>query len=285
MSDNALQKGTYPNNIFVDLDSLGLEEVTVEKTHHVKDKKVIVLKIIVLVLCILLLIEAFLYAVIIPCMAPSKFEFKGLDNLTQAELIEKLGDLTSVSWLKFDTEKAVEAFSSVSSIETVCVEKHFPDKVIIQIKERVPVAKTIIIKDDKSVPIQIDKNGVLFTGTVSSNYDNNIPLITGLPVNDINDGMRLSAKYRNLMEQISDLRNLPQKYFAAISEIQVVNKDYGNYELILYPIHTRIRVLTDRTLDEDALKYMMVVLDVVNSIEPEVTEIDLRYGAVSYRTR
>ena len=46
-----------------------------------------------------------------------------------------------------------------------------------------------------------------------------------------------------------------------------------------------MRVLTDRALNEDALQYMMVVLDVVNSIEPDVSEIDLRYGSVSYRTR
>ena len=30
---------------------------------------------------------------------------------------------------------------------------------------------------------------------------------------------------------------------------------------------------------------MMVALDVVNKIEPDVSEIDLRYGSVSYRKR
>ena len=33
------------------------------------------------------------------------------------------------------------------------------------------------------------------------------------------------------------------------------------------------------------LKTMMVTLDVVSSIEPEVEEIDLRYGSFSYRIR
>jgi cell division protein FtsQ len=87
------------------------------------------------------------------------------------------------------------------------------------------------------------------------------------------------------MEQIQDIRNLKQKYFAAISEIEVVPKEYGNYELVLYPIQAKVRVLTDRALNEEALQYMMVVLDVVNSIEPDVGEIDLRYGSVSYRKR
>ena len=30
---------------------------------------------------------------------------------------------------------------------------------------------------------------------------------------------------------------------------------------------------------------MMVVLDVIDSLDPDVTEVDLRYGAVSYKTR
>ena len=87
------------------------------------------------------------------------------------------------------------------------------------------------------------------------------------------------------MSEISDIKKLQNRYFDLISEIQVVPKEYGNYELVLYPIRTHIRVLTDRILNESALQYMTVVLDVVNEIEPDVCEVDLRYGAVSYRTR
>ena len=97
--------------------------------------------------------------------------------------------------------------------------------------------------------------------------------------------MSIPANYRVLLDQIETVRSRSQKYFAAISEIQVVQKEYGNYELVLYPVHKHVRVLTDRSLNEEALKYMMVVLDVVDSIEPDVSEIDLRYGSVSYRTR
>ena len=44
-------------------------------------------------------------------------------------------------------------------------------------------------------------------------------------------------------------------------------------------------MLTDRSLNEEALKYMMVVLDVVKQLGSDVCEIDLRYGSVSYRTK
>ena len=63
------------------------------------------------------------------------------------------------------------------------------------------------------------------------------------------------------------------------------SKDSGNYELALIPSQSKVKVLTDRALNEDALKYMLVVLDVVNQIGTDVATVDLRYGSVSYITR
>ena len=194
--------------------------------------------------------------------------------------------LQNASWTGFDTDRAASILSNVSYIERVSVDKRFPDKIFISVKERVPVAKTILSVNGVSKSVQIDENCVLFSiQSDSILQDSSVPLISGLPIENLQEGVRLPAKYRVLMEQISAIRNLPQKYFAAISEIQVVPKEYGNYELVLYPTQAKVRVLTDRSLTEDALKYMMVVLDVVNSIEPDVVEVDLRYDSLSYRCR
>ena len=53
----------------------------------------------------------------------------------------------------------------------------------------------------------------------------------------------------------------------------------------MIPAQSKVKVLTDRALNEEALKYMMVVLDVVNKIGTEVSEVDLRYGSVAFRTK
>ncbi|MCH5294749.1 MAG: FtsQ-type POTRA domain-containing protein [Treponema sp.] len=246
------------------------------------DWRISLLKGIVIVLGILLLVEGILYTLVMPCLSPATIEYSGLKTLTVQDLSEVLAPAGSSTWAKFDTSRAVSLLTTVSCVENVAVEKHFPDKVRIQITERESVAKTIVTVDGRSVPVQIDRNGVLFTVKNPVN-DSSVPLISGLPVDKA--GMRLPPKYRPLMEQIAAIRRLPQKYFAAISEIQVCPKEYGNYELVLYPIHTHVKVFTDRTLDEDQLKYMMVVLDVVKSIEPDATKIDLRYGSVSYSVR
>ncbi len=250
-----------------------------------KDVRMTIVKLIVFVLCILLVLEGIFYILVIPCLAPVKVQFSGVKHLSSAELLERLSQMGDSTWIQFDSGRAVDALSSVSGIDTVSVDKVFPDKVLITVKEREPVAKTIVSINGRSMPIQIDENGVLFTNTTSVAKDSNIPLVSGLPIENMQTGMRFPSKYRPLMAQIAEIQRLPQKYFAAISEIQVVPKEYGNYELVLYPIHTHVRVLTDRTLNEDALKYMMVILDVVNLAKSDVNVIDLRYGSVSYRTQ
>lgn len=251
-----------------------------------KDKKIIILKIIVFVLAAFLIFEGILYSIIIPSLATPVVSFSGNSIVSEEELSQALFPLHNKSWAGYDTNLAVDLLSSVSSLESSSVVKHFPDKIEVTVVERKPVAKTILNVNGISKSVQIDENGVLFN--VQSSFiaqDNSVPLVTGLPVDTLHEGLRLPSKYLGLMDQIAVIRKLPQKYFAAISEIQVVQKEYGNFELVLYPAHTRVKVLTDRSLNEDALKYMMVVLDVVNSIEPDVTEIDLRYSSVSYRRR
>lgn len=251
-----------------------------------KDKKVFLVKILVFILAVLLFAELIISMVLVPCFSKPSITVSGLKSASQQEFTELLGSMKTSSWLRFDTQRAASLLSSVPYIDSVDVSKVFPDRVIVSVKERVPVAKTVINNGGRYISVQIDKNGVLFTGNrQKSDTDYEIPLVSGLPVEKFREGMSIPANYRVLLDQIETVRSRSQKYFAAISEIQVVQKEYGNYELVLYPVHKHVRVLTDRSLNEEALKYMMVVLDVVDSIEPDVSEIDLRYGSVSYRTR
>ena len=280
MSDAAISDF---DEFFGSFEAVKTSEKADQKT---KKKKYIVLKIVVFVLGFFLFVEGIIYAFVLPCFGHPAIIYSGLDSFARKDIAERLAPLSNSSWTGFDTDRAASILSNVSYIERVSVDKRFPDKIFISVKERAPVAKTILSVNGVSKSVQIDENCVLFSiQSDSILQDSSIPLISGLPIENLQEGMRLPAKYRVLMEQISAIRSLPQKYFAAISEIQVVPKEYGNYELVLYPTQAKVRVLTDRSLTEDALKYMMVVLDVVNSIEPDVVEVDLRYDSLSYRCR
>ena len=256
-----------------------------ERRPDVKAKtksKITVLKVLVFLLGAVLVLEGLLYLVVIPATSQVRVTFIGLQNLRAEDLGRKLSLHCDSRWIGFDTAVAVSQLSSYGAIESVSVEKRFPDKVFVKIKERIPVAVTLAEVNGKTCPVQIDKNGVLFKsdGTVPPS---SLPLISGLEADSFFDGMHLDSKYRSLLERVSLIQDSNPAYFSAVSEIKVLPKEYGNYELALYPLYSKVRVLTDRNLCESALQSMMLVLEMVKGLRPNVSEVDLRYGAVSYK--
>ncbi len=273
--------------VFHSLD--GFEGFEVKKARTRKNKKsnkLSMVKVAVAIFSILLICELGVYFFVIPCMEKVDIYFSGLSAYTPQQMMQTISGTADKTFLSFSSSEAKSLIETVPGVESVSIEKRFPNKIFISVKEREPVAMTFVQVGERTVSVQIDRNGVLFAANGNTaSLDRTIPLISGIPVENIPEGMRIPQKYRALMEQIAQIQTLSQKYFAAISEIHVIPKEYGNYELVLYPIHSRTRILTGRQLNEEALQYMMVALDVVNSLEPNVAEIDLRYGSVSYRTR
>ncbi len=256
-----------------------------EKKQTEKKGKITAIKIIFCILCALLVAEAIVYFILFPCLNTPQIIWSGVNNYSQKSLVQSLGSYSYCSYIKFNSSQVKSILTTIPGIEDVTIEKKFPDVIRINVVERKAVAKTLISSGERSTLVQIDKNGVIFSVKSDlQSFDGSIPLISGIPVENISEGMRIPAKFRGLMDEIAKIKALPQNYFAAISEIHVVPKEYGNYELVLYPVHSRIKVLTDRHLTEEALSYMMVALDVVGNIEKNVEELDLRYGLVSYRT-
>lgn len=283
MSDLSIRFEEYDDDVF-DVSSDDYRGNT--SSEKKQDKVVVAVKIILMVLVLCFGLEFLIYKFVIPSAKPPYVSVSGQSEYSAAEIVNMLRPMNAKTLYGFDVDAATSIIASAPGIDYVEIYKKFPNKIYINVKEREPVAMTFIERSDRSVPVQIDRNGVIFPdASASYSEKNSVPIVSGLPVEHLSEGMRIPLKYRSLIEQIAEIRSLPQNYFAAISEICVVPKESGNFELVLIPVSSRIRVLTDRTLNEDSLKYMMVVLDVVNSIEPDVSEIDLRYGSVSYRKR
>ncbi len=256
------------------------------KDKGISESKMNAVKIFAAIFTILLLCELCVYFFVVPCLDTVEISWSGLSSYSAQSMNSIIAPCTGKKFMNFSSAEAKSLIMSVPGIENVRISKRFPNKVLINVSERKPVAMTFVSDANRTLPVAIDKNGVLFgVAANSSNSDLSLPLISGIPVENIPEGMRIPQKYRALMEQIDQIRSLSQNYFAAVSEIHVIPKEYGNYELVLYPIHSRTRILTGRQLNEEALQYMMVALDVVNALEPDVEEIDLRYGSVTYRAK
>ena len=271
---------------YLDKDYFLEDDLSINEEEDKSEKKIKVIKILFCVLCLLLIGELVVYKYVMPCFSSPKVTVSGQAAYSAEEIARMLLPMESSNWLDFDVNQAVAIISSEAGIEHVAVEKRFPDKILINLEERKPVAVTLVVENGKTSAMQIDKNGVLFPGRMNAISDTNeVPIVSGLPVEYMSKGMRIPQTFRPLIDQISKIQSLPQKYFASISEICVLPKEYGNYELALIPSQSKIKVLTDRALNEDALKYMMIVLDIVNQLDTPVSEVDLRYGSVSYRTK
>jgi len=246
------------------------------------DNKGKILKILVVVLSVFLTIEAVIYAVVMPSLSTAKVTFSGLSSLNAENLLLENGITGSISWMSFDTASFASKLASNAAIESVSVEKKFPDQILVKITERKPVCCSLVVADGRTVPIQIDKSGVIFS--VGSNLaTSNMPLITGIELSTIHEGMRIPSKYRSLLVQIQEIMESNPVYFNALSEIRVIPTDYDSYELMLYPMQSKTRFLVDRNFNEQTLQYMMVILDVIKTIENKVFEVDMRYGTVSYK--
>ena len=260
-------------------------EIDTKSREEISDRKYKFIVIAFIVLCCLLLGEFVIYKYIKPSLSSPKVTVSGQVTMTAEEIGMKLLSMNSRDWFSFDVEKAASILSSEPCISNVEVEKHFPDKIFVKVTERTPVAMTFVMDNGKSQPLQIDENGVLFTNKKKASVaQSGVPIISGIPIEHMTGGMRVPSKYKTLIDQITKIQNLPQKYFAAVSEICVVPKEYGNYELMLIPSTGHVKVFTDRALNEEALKYMMIVLDVVKQLESDVDVVDLRYGSVSYKS-
>ncbi len=276
----------YLDDDNADLNEYFSEENETEAQNDSTDKKIKAIKIIFAILCFLLVGELVVYKYILPSFSSPKISVTGLSSYTPEDFAEKLAPFSNANWFDFDVEQAAAVISNDAGIDSVVVEKHFPDKILIKVEERKPVAMIFLMDNGISSALEIDKNGVIFPQRAAEVSDNSyMPIISGLPVEYMAQGMRIPLKYRPLIDQIARIKSLPQQYFASVSEICVLPKDTGNYELALIPAQAKVKVLTDRSLNEEALKYMMIVLDVVNQLGSNVTEVDLRYGSVSYKTR
>lgn len=259
------------------------EESDVKKES--KKSKNFALKLLLGILVSLLFIEILIYLFVLPCMGTVKIKWSGLNNYSREDVEKSISSYLNLNFFKFKTYEVNKILSNFPGVESVNIVRKFPDKIYINVKERVPVAMIFSEVGGKTVPIQIDKNGVLFPSKSLSFLDNGeIPIVSGIPVENIPQGMRLPSKYLTLIDQISSISAINKNYFAEVSEIHVVPKEYGNYELVLYPVRGHIKVLADRTLNEEALQYMMVTLDVVKGLDPSVEVVDLRYGSVSYHS-
>ncbi len=263
-----------------------IESLSAEKgvSGAATDWKPVILKILVILLSLFIAAELVFYVIVIPMTTRIQLSVSGAPQVTTGDLCAYAGISGTEKWISFDTAAVASRLALHPLFEKVLVEKKFPDKVCITVVPRVAVAVTLGSVNGRTVPLEIDRSGTVFSvGQVPSNCS--LPLVTGLTIENPVAGVRLNRQLVPLLQQLALLEARNPVLLSSVSEIKIEQKNWGGYDLVVYPVHLPIRVRTDKALNEDALQYMMLVLDVVDDMKLNIDEIDIRAGTVAYRER
>lgn len=278
MNDNYIVSDGYIYNTNSDVINSNPSKVSV------KNSKIKIIKILVIVLSVFLLLEVLAYTLVLPCFSEIEVSFAGTKSLSTRQLYNTISTNLQANWFELNTDQIVTELKKIPNIDTVTAEKRFPNLLFVSITERVPVAISLANKNGKTISFQIDKKGTIFNA--DQNIINSIiPLVTGLSMDNLDEGDRLHVKLRPIMEQIEEIQRIKPEYLSVISEIRVLPKEFGGYELMVYPMYYHTRVLMDSNFTVDSLQHMMVILDVMKSLNNMPEEIDLRYGSISYKIK
>jgi cell division protein FtsQ len=244
------------------------------------------LKRFIIIAAIILGAELVWLLVVSPCMPLSKVDVTGLPELDKAAVLAAAGIGSRSSYLSVDVRAAEKALETLSQVGSARVIKRFPDSVRIVLEGRKAVALSLVPIDGRIYPVFFDREGVVFkvgTGwpepeTVSSA----LPIISGLVFEQYPLGSRLAPLFHTLLSGIEAIGNSAPELLAAISEIRINRKVYDGYDLILYPVHSPIRVRLEADLTVDKLRYALLMIDVAAARGNFVEEIDFRSGTASY---
>jgi len=217
-----------------------------------------------------------------PFVPFSIVEVQEITGLNRNEILRFACLNENSSFVSTNTKNVQEILSSHLLVDSATVIKRFPDKMSIFITPRQVAAVALTNNGSRHTLLFIDRHGVFFR-MGDDLQEAGLPILSGFENPQL--GMRLPAGLVPLVESIYELSHSSPELLSAISEIRIERKAWGGFDLVLYPIHSSIKVRLENTLTEDGLRYMLLMLDVFKDSSEKPAEVDLRSGMGSYRVR
>ncbi|MDR2070772.1 MAG: FtsQ-type POTRA domain-containing protein [Treponema sp.] len=223
---------------------------------------------------------------ITPLLPLSVVDVSGISGFDKAILLAQGGINSRSSFVTVnagDVRKRLEAFYLVESAEVI---KQYPDTLRILLEPRKITAMTLTKIDGKTCPVYFDRFGVIVKIGNSAGFStlpSSIPLISGFIFSEPALGTRLPGMFEPFLSSLARINAASPELLTAVSEIRINRKAFDGFDLILYPVHSSIRFRVDADLDEDTLRHMILMIDVLGAAEGvQAEDIDLRTGTASY---
>jgi len=222
--------------------------------------------------------------VISPFIPFSTIEVQTFAELSRADVLKAAAIDETSSFMSTNVKEVQEKLSGIILVEAAKVTKRFPDKLTISLIPRKAVAVTLASVNGRQMPLFIDRQGVFYKiGDSLSGDTSGLPVLSGLENPQMY--MQLPSSLVPLTEKISVITSGSPDLLSAISEIRIEQKSWEGYDLVLYPVHSSIRVRIENNLTEEILRYMLLMLNVFGPSSQKPHEIDFRSGIGSYKIK
>lgn len=244
-----------------------------------------ILKLLMVLIIFALIIEIAYYFMILPIISTAKFVFEiNASSLTEKEIKKIIGVEEGVKWSSIDSSNIASILKSYPLVEHVTVKKRFPDKVYISLTERRPIAVSFVNIDGSIVPLEIDKEGVVFRMGWQEKTST-LTILSGIEFQNPKIGMKVHHKLVSLFNRLDFISKSNPLLLAGISEVKVREKKYGDYDLVIYPTYSKIKVISNKELSENTLNRMILILDVLKTdvVAREIEYVDIRGANIVYK--
>jgi cell division protein FtsQ len=237
----------------------------------------------------ILVLELVWLLAVSPCMPLSKIEVLSFPGISREEILAAAGIGEQSSYVSVNTARVERALESLYAVESAKVLKRFPNAIRIVLIPRSAAGVSLARLDGKIIPVYFDRTGLVFK--IGKEREEGIqelpqlPIISGLVFENPSLGMKLPTLFSPLLARLEDIRAASPELLAAISEIRINRKAFDGFDLILYPIHSAVRIRLEPDLNEASLRYVMLMLDVFASKHSEIEEIDFRAETASYKEK
>jgi cell division protein FtsQ len=222
-----------------------------------------------------------------PCIPLSTLEVHGFPGFDGDEVLRYAGIGSRDSFISVNTGETEKLLAGHYLVESAKAVKRFPDRLSIYLEPRRAVALSLAAVDDRLLPVYFDKYGVIFKIGLDRGPmpPSNLPIISGLVIENPVPGMRLPAAFGSLLEELEKIGSESPELLGAVSEIRINRKPFDGFDLVLYPLHNPIRVRLENNLNGNTLRYVLLMLDVFEEQDSVPGEIDFRSGVGSYTVK
>jgi cell division protein FtsQ len=220
-----------------------------------------------------------------PCIPLSTVEIQGFPGFDGQTVLSYAGIGEGASYISVKAKEAEKLLAAHYMVESARVIKRFPDRLSIFLEERRAVALSLVEIGDRPLPVYYDKYGVVFRIGDGAEKPLKLPLVSGLEFENPVLGARLSPAFGPFLSELARIGEESPELLAAVSEIRVNRKAFNGFDLVLYPVHYPIRVRLGEHCNEETLRYVLLVLDVLASGDSLPDELDFRSGVGAYKVK